>query len=86
MITSDRRDDVVEEVTEILESYDVFEHDVEIITNRLNELFDELEKAYQIGRQLEAFIMDELGREGYNKFLRIIAKQESAGENLKHEC
>ena len=86
MITSDRRDDIVEEFTEILESYDVFTHDIETIINRMDEVFDELERAYKVGKQLEAFVMDELGRDGYNKFLRVVAGQEYPGENLKKEC
>ena len=83
MIVSDRRDEITEEVTGILESYDVFGHDVETILNRIDEAYDLCEKVNTVGTQLEAFVLDELGREGYNKFLRIVAGQESAGANLK---
>lgn len=86
MIVSDRRDEEIEEITNILDSYDVFGHDIECICNKFDSVYDELEKAYKVGRQLEAFVQDELGRDGYNKFLRIIARQEYPGEHLKHEC
>jgi len=86
MTTSDRRDEIIEEITEILESYDVFTHDIETVLNRFDEVFNEMETAYKVGRQLEAFVMDELGREGYNRFLRKIAGQECPGERLKKEC
>ena len=87
MSSEEKCEAVVEEVKDILDSYDLFEHDVEKIVGEIEEAYHLLEQSYKIGRQLEAYIRDELGDEGYMTFMRIITGQrEATGEHLKAEC
>lgn len=78
---------VVEEVKEILDSYDVFEHDTEKIIGEIENVYGLLGQSYTLGRQLEAYIRDELGDEGYSRFIKIITGREKpTGKYLKAEC
>ena len=85
--SDDKCEEVIEEVKEILDSYDVFEHDVEKIVGEIESAYSLLDQAYKMGRQLEAYIRDELGDAGYNKFIKIITGREKpTGKYLKAEC
>ena len=87
MSSEEKCEAVVEEIKEILDSYDVFEHDSEKILGEIEQVYEQLGQAYKLGRQFEAYIKDELGDEGYARFVRIITGQDKpTGEHLKAEC
>lgn len=87
MSSEEKCEAVVEEIKEILDSYDVFEHDTEKIIGEIEQVYYLLEQSYRVGRQLEAYIRDELGDDGYATFIKIITGQrEATGEHLKAEC
>ena len=87
MSSEEKCEAVVEEVREILDSYDLFEHDIEKIIGEIEQAYYLLEQSYKISRQLEAYIRDELGDDGYATFIKIITRQrEATGEHLKAEC
>jgi len=87
MITSSELvESKIDEVKEILDDYDVMTHDVETVVEIMEHLGALLAQSFKTGRQLEAFVLDELGEDGYKKFLRIITGKEEAGTHLKAEC
>ena len=85
MTTDEIRQESVDEVTEILNSYDVWEHDSEKILELMEKPYVLLEQAYKVGKQMESFIRDELGQSGYEKFIRIITGREEPGKELEKE-
>lgn len=76
----------VEEIKEILGDYDVMAHDAETVIDFIEYMGKLLSESYKIGRQLEAYIRDQLGEEGYVKFNRMIRGLEEPSERLKDEC
>lgn len=87
MTSADKCEDVVAEVEEILESYDMFDHDKDIIIGSIRSAYFMLAESYKAGRQMEAFIRDELGDDGIKRFTRIILGHDKpTGEHLKAEC
>lgn len=85
ILNDDFLDSKIEEVTDILESYDVFEHDIDTITEIIEHIGKLWIDACKTGRQLEMFVKDELGQTGYEKFMRIITYREEPGKHLATE-
>lgn len=86
MTTEEMIEEKVEQIKEILDDYDVMEHDVETVIGNIEHLGYLLSESYKVGRQLEAYIRDQLGEEGYVTFVRMIRGLEEPSERLKAEC
>lgn len=71
--------------TEILDKYpQISQEDCDEITGMIRQAYYLLGKSYETGRQMEAFIKDELGEPALQRFFNItVTKCEEPGSELK---